>query len=56
MTRAHLRSYKAGMSFQNPIIAAGLTGLSQLYADRAVTPVEVLGVPVMITLWTVGPF
>ena len=42
MTRAHLRSYKAGMSFQNPIIAAGLTGLSQLYADRAVTPVEVV--------------
>jgi hypothetical protein len=29
------------MSFQNPIIAAGLNGLSQLFEDRAVTPVEV---------------
>ncbi|OYX34674.1 MAG: hypothetical protein B7Y99_05095 [Caulobacterales bacterium 32-69-10] len=28
------------MSFANPIIEAGITGLCDLYADRAVTPVE----------------
>ena len=28
------------MSFTNPIIAAGVAGLRDLYADRAVTPVE----------------
>src|SRR5579871_3982169 len=27
-------------SFSNPIVAAGVTGLQALYADRAVTPVE----------------
>jgi aspartyl-tRNA(Asn)/glutamyl-tRNA(Gln) amidotransferase subunit A len=30
----------AQMTFSNPIIEAGLAGLSQLYAERAVTPVE----------------
>ena len=29
------------MSFTNPIIEAGLSGLTDLFADRAVTPVEV---------------
>ena len=29
-----------GVTFSNPLIAAGLTGLTELYADRAVTPVE----------------
>jgi aspartyl-tRNA(Asn)/glutamyl-tRNA(Gln) amidotransferase subunit A len=30
------------MSFSNPIIEAGVAGLSALYAERAVTPVEVV--------------
>ena len=30
----------AGVTFANPLIAAGLVGLTSLYADRAVTPVE----------------
>src|ERR1700760_4958995 len=28
------------MAFANPIVAAGVSGLCELYADRAVTPVE----------------
>src|SRR4051794_19585556 len=29
------------MSFTNPIVQAGVAGLASLYAERAVTPVEV---------------
>ena len=29
-----------GVTFSNPLIAAGVTGLTTLYADRVVTPVE----------------
>lgn len=32
--------HHGGVTFANPLIAAGLTGLTALYADRAVTPVE----------------